>query len=310
MAIYKDKKLLVGAGLLFCAFLILQFIQPVNSEHLYSPFNDIKFEFFAILAVSIVPFYEEFIFRGVFNRNNIIKIIALVLCFFFIFFLFESMVIYGLYIIMGLSLVISFKKKGYFRIILFCTNALLFAIIHESIFEIEFLITRPAVYYRTALAFVFIWIAINFNYFKAVMAHAINNLVSVIMILIRLQFVETTESTYSNENLKITYSEVPIFKSNQARIKYAEDTIYIKNLSLPRIHQQLLLAEGRLNETMWYKNQYKKYNIILSNVEDTNKPISKLFLDFMIQRELAIKSPTPTKNRQLNPLIPRREQVF
>lgn len=160
----------------------------------------------------IVPFYEEFMFRGFLLKNKWLAFLSLTSAFFLIVVLYESWVyLFGFYLVLFL---LWYKKgRGTTSIfnLLLIGNAFLFSLLHFDLTDLQSPVVLFQIFFIIGLAFICQWLTINYNLLRAIIFHGTWNFIALSLSFIPLQFPDDTKHVVENNKIKITWQETELF---------------------------------------------------------------------------------------------------
>lgn len=249
--ISKDKKhaWLLKRGLflvpLSICLLLIQIAFSGGIEHLEMPpdtsgksHSVLTVVLIAIIGVFIVPFYEEFLFRGVFLKRKIWIYTALIGSILFTLLMEPNGFSNYLLIPYLCAFLIWFytgrKTKGLFKIVLLL-NAIFFESLHHQLIDFNYLVTY--ILFLMGIGFVFIaqWLVFNYTLLYSMTFHSIWNGLVFGLILFDLQIPNKTFHRAENEYFYVEWQEAPLFANK--KVYFLEDTkqyktYLIKDLAL------------------------------------------------------------------------------
>lgn len=196
----------------------------------------IMYVLFFLLGALLAPIYEEIIFRGNFIKNKVFKLISLgCLIIVGLIYSLNNYLIFGFLGIYLISFFLSKKKQSETRFkTVLVLNAILFSIMHNTIADYENFSTFSHSLQRLGIAFILLWITLNYKLIYSMIAHSIWNTILFSLVFYILVFPNDTVHQVENENLEVTWKTVNMFNNSRFEskdsLKYVYQTYLLKDV--------------------------------------------------------------------------------
>lgn len=264
---FKNKKenwlLYIGAGIFSCTFIVYVALTTLLPNYTTNTDKFGDFDNILIVIIStliIAPFLEELIFRGIFTQKKLFQ-----------FFFYPGtiiMIIYtkNFYLIFVLLVIflIFYQKKTYTIKQIFFLNSILFALIHYKLENLSSIYNIVPIFFQFSLAFIFIWVAINFGLKWSILFHFIFNAIIIIPILFLIQF--PNEQNHILESNKFTFSWKKTPAIGVSKIHYREKLIDAEKIT---INELISLFNGdksklKINDSL----KFYRYNFSIKSLNN------------------------------------------
>lgn len=249
--------------------------------------NSHSFFNFAVLAVIFGPILEELIFRGVFSKYKILRLLYFVGIPFLVLYVKNYYVLF-LFIPHVILLISKMTNKfKYPDYVDYFVNALLFALIHFQFSDLS-VFTVFDVFIKFGAGLVFVWIMLNFGIIKSILAHIVNNLAVVLITFFALQFPEQTQYKTEYQGYTMEWKQVPIISETKGMmITFNDSSVSAKRIGIHNLCQ--VYDYTVLNDSLRipFQNQMTLYNIEISKNDSVKTKLNgEVFRNLMLKAEL------------------------
>lgn len=277
---FKENWLILVAIICLCTGIGLFYF--FEGENLYPRSNDYSnFSFILIVFFIVIfaPIIEELSFRGFYSSKRVFYLISIFLL--PVLFLLTNGQFWFVLVLFYLSLFLhsKFNKPWIWRFSI-GINVILFALMHYEINDFTNFksITFP---FQIAFGFLSIWIVINFNLFKAIVAHFTWNTVLMLILFFGIQFPDKTVNTYNDDLFHASWSRVPHFNSKPGKFSIKENRVLMENLTAKKLSD--FLNYNSSSPETYQSEPFMKYNLTLQVKDSVSKQnlqiLTKKFLE-------------------------------
>lgn len=225
----------------------------------------------AIMTFTVVPLLEEFMFRGFLFKKQILIILSTVLACVYLCYRHLNLFFLGFFILQVVMLGVWLYKgrpRNLLLKILLIVNACFFQSLHQDLLGFKYFIAYPL--FVLGLGFVFIvqYLFLNHGFFKAVLFHALWNLLVVTVGISDLQFPDKTLHETENNELIISWNEAPLFNSKKVRFddfRHDYKTILIRDL----FPQQKDSISNKLKNSFYQTKVDQRYDFTIKFKDST-----------------------------------------
>lgn len=287
---FKENWLIVLGLISLCA--AIGFIIIFKEEKLFPRGIDpssYSFVIFALSAVIFAPLVEELSFRGFYTSKRIFIIISIFLLPVFLFF--AASEYWFVLAIFYLFLFLHYKlNRPWIWKVSIVMNVLLFASMHYGINDIIGFKAYTFLF-QFAFGFLSVWIVINFNLFKAMIAHFVWNAVVVSILFFSIQFPDETVNTYNNELFTASWSKVPYFRSKQQKYFINDHKVMAENVTAKKLDDFLSsqFASPNSSSDTYQPEPFMKYDLIIQLKDSVSKQDLRLITkEFLEEQNLLI----------------------
>lgn len=264
----KYPKLLLASFILYSIFLgaYFGFNFSFNNETIYSKQSINLFAELIMLSL-FAPVIEELIFRApLIMRTKKWLTISVILSLVLFFSSLSESVLKAGGILLWLVLILSLKvfnkteKTGF----LIIGSIFSFALSHlelEAFFTIDILVFAC---YFTASACLLTWVALNYGLIKAILCHALYNLLTfgVYLLFLNFAFNDSPRSSCMEENsICIEWKQRPLFESKTSTINYDKNSLEAKNTKIKNLLDLLQNLDLEKNNYIITEDARLKYDI-------------------------------------------------
>lgn len=277
---FKENWLIVIAATSLCTAIGLFFL--FKEESLYprgKDYSNYSFVLISFFIIIFAPVVEELSFRGFYTSKRVFFLISLFLLPVFV--LFTNPQYWFILILFYLALFFYFRFKiAWIWKLTIILNVILFALMHYEINDFTNFksITFP---FQFAFGFLSIWIVINFNLFKAIVAHFTWNTVLMLILFFGIQFPDETVNTYNDDLFHASWSRVPHFNSKPGKFSIKENRVLMENLTAKKLSD--FLNYNSSSPETYQSEPFMKYNLTLQVKDSVSKQnlqiLTKKFLE-------------------------------
>lgn len=244
---------------------------------------------FAFFAIFLAPIVEEFSFRGFYTSKRIFNIISIFLL--PVFLLLAAIEYWFVLAIFYLCLFLNHKfNRAWIWKVSIVINVLLFASMHYAVSDI-ISFKAYTFLFQFAFGFLSIWIVINFNLFKAIIAHFVWNAVVVSILFLSIQFPDETVNTYNNEHFTASWSKVPYFKSTNQKFVINDNKFMAENVTAKRIDGFVSshFSSPNSSSNTFQPDPFMKYDLIIQLKDSVKRQDLKFILkEFLEEQNLLL----------------------
>lgn len=277
---FKENWLIVIAATSLCTAIGLFFL--FKEESLYprgKDYSNYSFVLISFFTIIFAPVVEELSFRGFYTSKRVFFLISLFLLPVFVLFTNPQYWLILILFYLALFLYFRFKITWIWKLTIIL-NVILFALMHYEINDFTNFksITFP---FQLAFGFLSIWIVINFNLFKAIVAHFTWNTVLMLILFFGIQFPDETVNTYNDDLFHASWSRVPHFNSKPGKFSIKENRVLMENLTAKKLSD--FLNYNSSSPETYQSEPFMKYNLTLQVKDSVSKQnlqiLTKKFLE-------------------------------
>jgi membrane protease YdiL (CAAX protease family) len=270
----KENWIILLAISFYVFFIIFSFFSD-EQEILNSGRSQNKIPFFLLFftGILIAPIVEEFLFRGLFIKHKIKKIIALlfpVVLFFYMSTNFSnfSKLLFLLLGVVSSAILIAEKEKtrvGFYYLVII--SSFLFSIVHYKQEDFKSLSALSMMISQFSFALASVWITLNFGLFKSIVFHFFHNLILLFIALYGYQMVDVTQKKYENESLVLVWKKNKILDEEAGLVKREKTKLIIKNTNLETASNYAQLNDS-IKDKMIYVDYFQNYTLTIQSKTD------------------------------------------
>jgi membrane protease YdiL (CAAX protease family) len=270
---YQENWLFVVFIVLFtlaiACFFILDTSELVNNSRSQ---EDVPLLVLVFAALIIAPVFEELAFRGAFVNNKVYAIVSLVLTTGFIALSYENYYAMGAFALFVIAFFVykQTPSKALFKLVCI-SNALLFGLVHYKMEDFVSIERGFIVLFQISIGFALIWITLNFNLVRSMIAHGVYNALAMGIFIYSLQFPDTKLHRYEDENITVEWQNVPYFESLESSYSMMEDSIIAEGITLKLLYPSLTTTDSIKKEKMMIIDPYMKQNFRIILKENAAK---------------------------------------
>jgi len=286
---YQHNWLLVSCLLIFilAIFCVLYFnsIEMMNSRSIVSE----TLEFTLLSVIFIVPIIEEFTFRGIFLKNRVLFLTSVILLISFFLFFIENIYLLGILVVfITLFFVYRNNNSPFLFKIICCLNALIFSLAHYILSDFSSIEQSCTMLFQLSLGFFLIWITVNFSLMRSVLFHASYNTFLMTIVVLTVQFPDTTMQRYENASIIVEWQKVPYFNSNVSSYTCTDELIDAVNSSISNLYKVCDLRNSdKKNQNVSDLEPFMRYNIEITLKKNAiDKNIKNASNDFFVNKQL------------------------
>lgn len=281
--------LLITGVIFFCmSFVISVLITSLDLDTGSSRLrNSHNFLNFVLLAVIIAPITEELVFRGLFGKYLLLRLLYFIGIPLIIFYVKNYYVLFLFIphaILFFLKTFNKFKYPDYYD---YFVNALLFGLMHFQLSDIN-IPNFFDVLIRFGSGLILVWIMLNFGIIKTIAAHIINNLILIVLAFFALQYPDQTQSAIRYKGYTMEWKQVPIMnKAEETFLSFDDHFLLGKRIGLGNLIQAY--DSSILNDTLRipFQNQMALYEIKILKADSTKIGLKgEIFRNLMLEAEL------------------------
>ena len=265
----KNKNWILYSGIV-AVLLGLVVLWSTKTEYYHSRLN-METNFITLLFFSIIiaPVFEELAFRGYFTRSKKIQIPSLILLLVYVLISFNFINLILFLAILTFILLNNGKENN----LIFFFSILLFGTIHYQVSDFTSLSAFYTILFQLGLGAILLWVVINFNLKRAMLLHALFNLVM----------------------LSFSYFSI-MYKTDFSEKRIENDTIYVvwkKDFNLYTKNESLILTDNSFKAQNYTPLSLYK---ALQNNKSSNKvknlfikePLMNYSIDFSLKDSLNV----------------------
>lgn len=223
------KNWILILGLIFLSlFLVGLSAYGLSPDNTRNDVGNLSFSLFIFLSVIIAPIMEEVVFRIYFLNKKIglAKFFSIVFPLIILFYIGANYDMVGtigitFFCIIFVAIYLFYqhsKNKNLFNILVILST-LIFGICHYSIEDFNSFDNIYVIFSQMSLSLFLIWITFNFGLIKSILFHVLFNFVIVSIAFLGLQvFIDVEQKVYSNNDVEMTYSQLPVFNLENSKV--------------------------------------------------------------------------------------------
>ncbi|MDN3709599.1 CPBP family intramembrane metalloprotease [Myroides ceti] len=255
-----------------------------KTEYYHSRLN-METNFITLLFFSIIiaPVFEELAFRGYFTRSKKIQIPSLILLLVYVLISFNFINLILFLAILTFILLNNGKENN----LIFFFSILLFGTIHYQVSDFTSLSAFYTILFQLGLGAILLWVVINFNLKRAVLLHALFNLVMLSFTYFSIMYkTDFSEKRIENDTIHVVWKkEFNLYPKNESLI-LTDNSFKAQNYTPLSLYKALQNNKSSNKiKNLFIKEPLMNYSIDFSlkdSLNVDNDELAKKYLQFCI----------------------------
>ncbi|MDN3705851.1 CPBP family intramembrane metalloprotease [Myroides ceti] len=279
----KNKNWILYSGIV-AVLLGLVVLWSTKTEYYHSRLN-METNFITLLFFSIIiaPVFEELAFRGYFTRSKKIQIPSLILLLVYVLISFNFINLILFLAILTFILLNNGKENN----LIFFFSILLFGTIHYQVSDFTSLSAFYTILFQLGLGAILLWVVINFNLKRAVLLHALFNLVMLSFTYFSIMYkTDFSEKRIENDTIHVVWKkEFNLYPKNESLI-LTDNSFKAQNYTPLSLYKALQNNKSSNKiKNLFIKEPLMNYSIDFSlkdSLNVDNDELAKKYLQFCI----------------------------
>ncbi len=279
----KKKNWILYSGIV-AVLLGLVVLWSTKTEYYHSRLN-METNFITLLFFSIIiaPVFEELAFRGYFTRSKKIQIPSLILLVVYVLISFNFINLILFLAILTFILLNNGKENN----LIFFFSILLFGTIHYQVSDFTSLSAFYTILFQLGLGAILLWVVINFNLKRAVLLHALFNLVMLSFTYFSIMYkTDFSEKRIENDTIHVVWKkEFNLYPKNESLI-LTDNSFKAQNYTPLSLYKALQNNKSSNKiKNLFIKEPLMNYSIDFSlkdSLNVDNDELAKKYLQFCI----------------------------
>lgn len=279
----KNKNWILYSGIV-AVLLGLVVLWFTKTEYYHSRLN-METNFITLLFFSIIiaPVFEELAFRGYFTRTKKIQIPSLILLLVYVLISFNVINLILFLAILTFILLNNGKENN----LIFFFSILLFGTIHYQVSDFTSLSAFYTILFQLGLGAILLWVVINFNLKRAMLLHALFNLVMLSFSYFSIMYkTDFSEKRIENDTIHVVWKkEFNLYTKNESLI-LTDNSFKAQNYTPLSLYKALQNNKSSNKvKNLFIKEPLMNYSIDFSlkdSLNVDNEELAKKYLQFCI----------------------------
>jgi len=279
----KNKNWILYSGIV-AVLLGLVVLWSTKTEYYHSRLN-METNFITLLFFSIIiaPVFEELAFRGYFTRTKKIQIPSLILLLVYVLISFNFINLILFLAILTFILLNNGKENN----LIFFFSILLFGTIHYQVSDFTSLSAFYIILFQLGLGAILLWVVINFNLKRAMLLHALFNLVMLSFSYFSIMYkTDFSEKRIENDAIHVVWKkEFNLYPKNESLI-LTDNSFKAQNYTPLSLYKALQNNKSSNKvKNLFIKEPLMNYSIDFSlkdSLNVDNDELAKKYLQFCI----------------------------
>lgn len=255
-----------------------------KTEYYHSRLNmEINFITLLFFSIIIAPVFEELAFRGYFTRTKKIQIPSLILLLVYVLISFNVINLILFLAILTFILLNNGKENN----LIFFFSILLFGTIHYQVSDFTSLYAFYTIIFQLGLGAILLWVVINFNLKRAMLLHALFNLVMLSFSYFSIMYkTDFSEKRIENDAIHVVWKkEFNLYPKNESLI-LTDNSFKAQNYTPLSLYKALQNNKSSNKvKNLFIKEPLMNYSIDFSlkdSLKVDNDELAKKYLQFCI----------------------------